>query len=99
MAAPRSSPYTGRSAARRPGLVIAGRGRAFALGQDRALGAVGQRCPGQIGLARLVALFRRRDVDSVLQPALPASRHARCFSLAIIDDPAALDAEGLVLGP
>src|SRR6476469_6140425 len=43
--------------------------------------------------ARLIALFARRDVDGVMQPAVPGRRHARCFRIAVIDHPAPLEAE------
>jgi hypothetical protein len=49
-------------------------------------------------VARSVFLFGGRDVDGVVQPAVPAGRDRRGLDRAVIDDPATLDAEGLVLG-
>src|SRR6478736_5149355 len=93
------------SAAGRPGLVVAGRGRALAFGQGRTLRAIGQGRAGPVLLvrllpfARLIAFLGRRDVDGVVQPAVPAGRDLGSLGLALVDHPAALDAERLVLHP
>src|SRR5262249_39081624 len=42
---------------------------------------------------RFVAILCRRDVDGVVQPAVPRRRHAGGFGIAVIDHPAPLEAE------
>ena len=59
-------------------------------------------------VARLVVLGRRRDIDAVMHPAMPAGRDRRAFGIAVVDHPAAgaavrigaafvIDVAGLVL--
>jgi hypothetical protein len=47
-------------------------------------------------LARSVLFLGGGDVDGVMQPAVPAGRDGRGLDRAVIDHPAALDAERLV---
>ena len=58
--------------------------------------------------ARLVVFARRRDIDAVMHPAMPARRDRRGFRIVAVDDPAAgaafridaalvVDVAGLVL--
>src|SRR5215468_11838325 len=44
-------------------------------------------------LARGVVVLRRRHVDDVMDPAVPSRRDARGLGIAVIDHPAALEAE------
>src|SRR5258708_4544384 len=65
------------SVPRLPGLIVAGGLGAPAAGQDRAGGPVGHRSPRQVGNMRLlpgmrlIGLFGRREVDGVVDPAVP----------------------------
>src|SRR6202051_3883602 len=43
--------------------------------------------------ARRIGLFGRRDVDGVMQPAMPGWRDAGGLGVAVIDHPAPLEAE------
>src|SRR5205085_6303917 len=88
--------------ARAPRPIIAGGARAAALGERRARRPVGGRRAGEVRPVRLlpgarrVGLAGRRQVDRVMQPAVPARRHGRGLGIAIVDHPAALETEGLV---
>src|SRR5437667_3576681 len=88
-----------QSLARRPGLIIAGRGVAAVLGKRRAGRAIGLRRAGEIRPVRLLPgpglhnLLGRRHVDGVMQPAMPARRHLRGLRIAVVDHPAALEPE------
>src|SRR5688572_1548082 len=83
-----------RRAVRRPRHIIAGRLRALALAQDRALRPIGQRGAGpvrqmrQLPGARLVRFLARRRLGRESEPAAPARRHLGRVDLAVIDDPA-----------
>src|SRR5690606_39932845 len=55
-----------------------------------------QTCALPISLTRLIVLFGRRRVDSVMHPAMPGWRHRRGFSVPVIDHPAPLEAEGRI---
>src|SRR5882757_2219416 len=87
------------SASRRPGLVVAGRSRPAAARQRRAGRPVRCRRPRQVRdvrlfpFARRVAFFGRRDIDGVMQPAMPVRRHARGLGITVVDHPAPLKAE------
>src|SRR6476660_8348812 len=82
------------SAARRPGVIVATDGRPPVVAEDRAFRAVSLCRSGEIRnvrllpLARLVVLFRRRRVDAVVDPAVPAGRDGRRFGVAVVDHPA-----------
>src|SRR6185437_1660189 len=84
---------------RGPGLVIAAAGLAAPAPQRRALGADRPRRAGRVAEMRylpgahLVSLLRRRHVDGLMQPTVPTRRRHRGFRHAVIDDPAALEAE------
>src|SRR6266571_3693364 len=88
-----------QSLARRPGLIIAGRGVAAVLGERRAGRAIGLRRAGEIRPVRLLPgpglhnLLGRRHVDGVMQPPMPARRHLRGLRIAVVDHPAALEPE------
>src|SRR5258705_13674616 len=94
---PLSSPKA--LASRLPGLVVAGRGGAAAARQRRAGRPVSRRRPRQVRdvrlfpFARRVAFLGRRDIDSVVQPAMPVRRHARGLGITVVDHPAPLKAE------
>ena len=66
-----------KSASRRPGLVVAGGLGPAAADKRRARRTVGRGRAGQVRLMRLfplarrVALFGRRHIDCVMQPAMP----------------------------
>src|SRR5262249_30308955 len=68
----------------------------------RAARPVGRRRAGQVGPVRLLPRVRavllggRRYVDRMMQPAVPARRHARSLGIAVVDHPAPLEAERLV---
>src|SRR5258708_31934493 len=70
-------PMSDRLLLGRPRLIVAGGLGAAAACQDRAGRAVGHRRPRQVGNMRLfpglrlVCLFDRRNVDGVMQPAMP----------------------------
>src|SRR5262245_2452216 len=87
---------------RPPRPVVAGGARAAPLRQGRTARPVGRRRAGQIGPVRLLPRVRavllggRRYVDRVMQPAVPARRHARGLGVAVIDHPAPLEAKRLV---
>src|SRR5579863_8935511 len=93
------------SALRPPGLIIAGGRRPHAGCERRTRRAPGLLRSGQIGQMRqlpgprLVILIRRRNIDRVMQPAVPAGRRHRTFGDPGIDDPAAFVAERRVLRP
>ena len=61
----------------RPGLVVAGGRWPTAAGQRRAGGAIGRRRPRHVRdmrffpFARRIVFFGRRDIDGVVQPAIP----------------------------
>src|SRR5439155_6882162 len=65
------------SVSRRPRLIVAGGLGAAAARQRRTGWPVSRRCPRHVGnmllfpFVRPVALFRRRHIDSVMQPAVP----------------------------
>src|SRR6266700_496311 len=88
-----------QSLARRPGLIIAGRGVAAVLGERRAGRAIGLRRAGEIRPMRLLpgpglhTLLGRRHVDGVMQPPMPARRHLRGLRIAVVYHPAALEPE------
>src|SRR3954453_19477314 len=44
-------------------------------------------------LTRRVALFGRRDINGVMYPAVPFRRYLARFGIAVIDDPAPIEAE------
>ena len=83
--------------ARIPGLVIAGGFGPAALRQHRTARAMCGRRAGQIGLVGLLpsigfyCLLRRRRIDDVVEPAVPARWNQRCLGKAVIDHPTALD--------
>ncbi len=83
----------------RPGLVITSRLGPPALCQRRAAGTIGPGGPGQIGPMRLFPrmrlgrVLRWRDIDGVMQPAMPARRHGGSLGDAVIDHPAPLNTE------
>ena len=65
------------SASGRPRLIVAG-GRGTATARQRRAGrTVGRRCPRHVGdmrlfpFMRLIGFFGRRDIDGVMQPAMP----------------------------
>src|SRR5205823_11431989 len=47
-------------------------------------------------LARRIFLFGRREIDNVMQPAMPGWRHPAGFGIAVVDHPATLETEGRV---
>src|SRR5271165_997896 len=87
------------SGAGAPGLIIAARGLARTglerrtVGPDRRGRACRVRHMRQLPWVRLVVFRRRRRVDRVMEPAVPARRGHRGFGDAIIDHPAPLEAE------
>src|SRR3954454_20792998 len=84
---------------RRPRLVIAGSLRTLPACQDRTGRTVSAGRSRQIGqmrlfpFARRVSLGRRRNVDDMMNPAMPLRRDARGLDDAVVDDPASLKAE------
>src|ERR1700740_3354709 len=80
-------------APRRPGLVVAGGGRALAAGECRARRAVGRGRAGHVRhmrlfpLVRLVAGLGRRRVGGVMHPAVPARRDAARLGKSVVDHP------------
>src|SRR6266566_4857145 len=74
-----------QSLARRPGLILAGRGVAAVLGERRAGRAIGLRRAGEI---RPVRLLPGPDLHTLL-----ARRHLRGLRIAVVDHPAALESE------
>src|SRR4051794_2424683 len=46
--------------------------------------------------ARRVAFFGRRDIDGVMNPAVPFRRYPGRLGIAVIDHPAPLEAEGRI---
>src|ERR1700721_2202122 len=89
----------GSVAARRPRLVIAGGLGAAGACQRRAGRTVGRGSPCHVRqmrllpFARRIGLFGRRDIDGVMQPAMPGRRHAGGHGIAVVDHPASLEAE------
>ena len=87
------------SYSRRPGLVVTGSLGPAAAGKRRAGRTVGLRRAGHVRdmrllpLARRVALFGRRDIDGVMDPAVPVRRYLGRLGIAVIDHPAPLEAE------
>src|SRR5262249_24203074 len=85
--------------ARSPGLVVACRFGPPPLRQHRTAWPIRVRRAGQIGLVRFFPsvsyriLLRRRCVDDVMQPAMPAWRYQRCLGQTFIDHPAPVVAE------
>src|SRR5437868_15446755 len=83
----------------RPGLIIAGRFRATAAAHSRTSRAVGCRRTGQVRLVRLlpfaryIILFGRRYVHGVVDPAMPVRRDRAGFGIAVVNHPAALEAQ------
>src|SRR6185437_3143446 len=57
------------------------------------------RRPGQVRTVRLlprtrlIDLVGRRNIDRMVQPSMPGRRHRRGLRIAIVDDPAPLEAE------
>src|SRR5205085_11650514 len=88
-----------KSVPRRPGLVVAGGRRTPAGGERGAGGTIGLRGAGHVRnmrlfpFARRVFVLRRRDVDRVMDPAVPFRRDARGLGIAVIDHPAPLETE------
>src|SRR6476620_11180982 len=87
------------SVAGSPGLVVAGGLGTAAACQRRTRGPVGGRCPRHVRdvrlcpLARHVFFFGRREIDGVMDPAMPGWRYTRRLGITVIDHPAALEAE------
>src|SRR5208282_4517383 len=87
-------PATGR-----PGLIVAGRLGATPLRQGRTARAVGARRPREVGPVRLLPgvllclVLRRRHVDYVMQPTMPARRHGGSLRDPVVNHPASLDGE------
>src|SRR6202000_1065084 len=55
---------------------------------------------GLFPFARRIALFGRRDVDGVMQPAMPGWRHTSGLGIAVVDHPAPFEAKrGVDLAP
>ena len=87
---------------RRPRFVVTGRLRPPPGRERRSGWAVCTRRSGQIRPMRLlprmrfVAFLRRWRVDGVMEPAVPGRWHRGGFRVAVIDHPAALEAERLV---
>src|SRR5271168_2480176 len=88
-----------RSAARRPGLIVAARGLSVASMHDRTLRAQrARRSRGiavmrQFPFARAIVLVCGRRIDRLMKPAIPAGRRHRGLGNAVIDHPATLEAE------
>src|SRR5262249_61441171 len=95
---PRSGRFS-RLAAGGPGLLVAGRLGPAAPRKRRADRAMRARRAGEIGSMRLPPgprrdiVLRRRDVDRVVQPAVPLRRHDRSLGNTAVNHPAALEAE------
>src|SRR5271155_44285 len=82
-----------------PRFVISSRLGATALRQGRSARTVRGGRAGQVGPTRLFPavgphlFLRRRHIDGVMKPAVPARRHHRRFGNAIIDHPTPLKPE------
>src|SRR5215475_7560049 len=80
-----------------PRPVVAGGARAAPLRQGRPARPVGGGRAGQVRPVRFlpgpraVLLRRRRDVNRVVHPAVPAWRDSRRFRIAVVDHPAPLE--------
>src|SRR5262249_9474449 len=80
---------------RLPRLIVAGGARTRAALQEAAIGTIGIRRAGEIGLMLLLPRLRlerrggRRILEGVMQPAMPVGRDAARFDRAGIDHPAA----------
>lgn len=91
-----------RSIAGNPRLVITCGWWAMSRGQSRALRTICCGRTSEIGLMRQLPFLRhvvflaRGYVDRIMQPAVPAGRNGRGLGIAIIDHPAALDADGRI---
>src|SRR5258708_4848364 len=96
---PRMTTHYRILSSRRPRLVVAGRLRAAALRQGRSGRALRPRRAGHVGPVRLPPrprrdlLLGRRHVDGVVHPAVPGRADRRGLSIAVVDHPAALEAE------
>src|ERR1700736_67836 len=83
----------------RPGVIVASGLGPAAAGERRTGRTVGGGSPGQVRdmrlfpFARRVAFFGRRDIDGVMHPAVPVRRYLGRFGIAVVDDPAPLEAE------
>src|SRR6185312_1836964 len=80
-----------------PGLVIARRLRALAAAIGVARRPVGERRARLVRLVRLLPgpgrlVAARHDIGRAMQPGIPLRRHLRGLGLALIEDPAALQA-------
>src|SRR5690606_6105522 len=72
----------------RPGLIVAGDARAFALVEQAAIGAIGCCRAGQVRLMRLfpgaglIIGVARYNIAAMVHPAMPARRNRRCVCIA-----------------
>src|SRR5579862_850038 len=82
-----------------PGLVVARRLGAATLSQGRPARTMSPRRTGQVRPMRFLPrigfglVLRRRHIDGVMQPAVPARRYCRSLGDTVVDDPAPIKTE------